>query len=99
VILVLEQMAKDGGTTFERALLLDETRNRYALFSIGWQGVSRVHTCLVHIDLIGNKVWVQEDVTKAGISNRLVATGIPPHHIVLGFYAPEERLHTEFAVN
>ena len=92
-------MAQEGGTTFERELLLDETRNRYALFSIGWQGVSRVHTCLVHIDLIGNKVWVQEDVTEEGISNRLVVAGIPPHHIVLGFYAPEERVHTEFALS
>ncbi len=64
----------------------------------GWHDPRRIHGCLIHIDIINGKVWVQRDGTEHGIATELVAAGIPKDHIVLGFHPPEVRQHTEYAV-
>jgi XisI protein len=53
----------------------------------------------VHIDIIGNKVWLQYDGTTRPVADELVAAGIPREDIVLGFHPPEARQYTDFAVN
>jgi hypothetical protein len=64
---------------------------------VGREGVRRVHGCLVHIDIIGNKIWIQRDGTEDGIASELLKAGVPKDHIVLGFRSPEMRKHTDFA--
>ncbi len=96
-MIALEQFAAEGGKTLERELLSDFPRDRYAVFLIGWQGHRRVHTCLVHIDLVDDKVWIQEDSTEEGIAHRLIAAGIPKSNIVLAFHTPFERELTDLA--
>ncbi|MHC5722687.1 MAG: element excision factor XisI family protein [Nostoc sp.] len=44
----------------------------------------RIHGCLVHIDLIDGKIWIQRDGTEEGIAADLERAGIPKEHIVLG---------------
>ncbi len=78
--------------------IFDREADRYLVLSIGWQKVKRIHGCLIHIDIIDDKVWVQRDGTEDGITNKLVAAGIPKDKIVLGFHTPDVRPHTEFAV-
>lgn len=78
--------------------IFDREADRYMVVSIGWQKVKRIHGCLIHIDIINGKVWIQRDGTEHGIANELVAAGIPKDQIVLGFYTPEVRQHTEYAV-
>jgi hypothetical protein len=78
--------------------IFDREADRYMVVSVGWQKVKRIHGCLIHIDIINGKVWIQRDGTEHGIANELVAAGIPKDQIVLGFYTPEVRQHTEFAV-
>jgi hypothetical protein len=78
--------------------VFDRAADRYLVMSLGWQKVKRIHGCLIHIDLIEGKVWIQRDGTEHGIANDLVSAGIPKDHIVLGFYEPEARPYTEFAV-
>lgn len=58
-----------------------------------------MHGCLVHVELIGDKVWIHRDGLEDGIANDLVRAGIPKSQIVLGFHPPEVRPHTEFAVS
>ncbi len=67
------------------------------LVSAGWDD-GRVHGCLIHIDIIDGKLWVQRDGTEYGIANELVEAGVPKEHIVLAFRSLELRKHTEFAV-
>jgi hypothetical protein len=57
-----------------------------------------VHGCLVHIDILDGKLWIQRDGTEQGIATELVAAGIPKDAIVLAFHPPEIRPHTEYAV-
>ena len=57
-----------------------------------------MHGCLVHVDIIGGKFWIQRDGTEAGIAKELEGTGVPKEHIVLAFRSPKVRQHTEYAV-
>jgi hypothetical protein len=78
--------------------IFDRGSDRYAIMSVGWQGVKRIHGCLIHIDIVDGKVWIQRDGTEDGIAHDLVAAGIPRQHIVLGFQSSDVRVYTEFAV-
>lgn len=77
--------------------ICDRAAGRYVVISSGWQGVRRVHRCLIHINIQDGKVWIQRDGTEHGIAHDLVAAGIPSDHIVLGFHTPSTRRHTNFA--
>lgn len=83
----------------ERQLIIDETANHYLLLTIGWENKRRVHGCLIHLELINDKVWIQRDGTETGIANELVSAGIPKNHIVLAFQPSDVRKYTEFAVS
>lgn len=78
--------------------IFDRDADRYLVMSVGWQKVKRIHGCLIHIDIINGKVWIQRDGTEHRIANDLVKAGIPKDQIVLGFREPEARQYTEFAV-
>ena len=78
----------------------------YQLITIGWEGDTckhrlrqrRIFSCLIHIDLKGDKIWIQHDGTESGVANELVELGIPKGKIVLGYQDPNARHLTEFAV-
>lgn len=78
--------------------LLDVPSDRYAVMSVGWDGQKRVHACLLHLDIIEGKVWIQWDGTENGIAHALLEAGIPKHDIVLGFHPENIRPYTEYAV-
>ncbi len=78
--------------------VFDDKNDRYLIMLIGRENDRRVHGCLLHIDIINGKLWIQRDGTERGIANELVAAGVPQEHIVLGFRSPEIRKLTEFAV-
>jgi XisI protein len=82
----------------ETEAIVDRARDHYEVMHVGWDGVRRVHGSVVHIDIIGGKVWVQYDGTPRPVAEELVAAGIPREDIVLGFHPAEVRRHTDFAV-
>jgi hypothetical protein len=78
--------------------IFDRKNDHYLLINVGWNKDRRIHGCLIHIDIINNKVWIQRDGTEEGIAVELEQAGIPKDHIVLGFRPPEIRKHTDYAV-
>jgi hypothetical protein len=78
--------------------VFDRTRDRYLVVNVGWDQGRRVHGSLIHIDIIGGKIWIQRDGTEEGIATELLQAGVPKEHIVLAFRPPEVRAHTGFAV-
>jgi len=79
--------------------VFDRKRDRYLIVSVGWQGERRVQHCLLHLDIINGKVWIQRDGTEDGITEELEAAGIPKSHIVLAFHPEKDRsLIPEYAV-
>ena len=79
-------------------VVFDRGHDRYLWMDVGWDGDHRVHGCLVHIDLVDGKIWIQRDGTEEGIAADLERAGIPKEQIVLGFRPPEIRQHTGYAV-
>jgi hypothetical protein len=82
----------------ETEAIVDRERDHYEVMHVGWDGVRRVHGSVIHIDIIGGKVWIQYDGTSRPVAEELVAAGIPREEIVLGFHPAEVRRHTDFAV-
>src|SRR5690242_3364554 len=71
-------------------VVLDEANDHYLVMSVGWQGRSkRIHGCLVHLDIINGKVWIQRDGTEDGIGYDLEAAGIPKSDIVPAFFSED----------
>lgn len=79
-------------------VLFDDERESYALLDIGWDGDEYVHGAVIHVELIGDKIWIQYDGTEEGIATDLLEAGVPKEQIVLGFRPPEIRPYTGFAV-
>ena len=77
--------------------VFDRAGDHYLLVNLGWDK-RRVHGCLIHVDIIDGKFWIQRDGTEDGIAPELEAAGVPKDHIVLAFRSPEMRKHTEYAV-
>lgn len=69
------------------------------LITQGWENDVRVHGCVVDLEIIDGKIWIQRDGTEDGIGNELVLAGIPKDDIVIGFQPPELRPFVEYAVN
>lgn len=82
----------------ETETVFDQAKQRYLLVNVGWQGDQQIHSCLVHIAIINDKVWILRDGTEDGIATDLERAGIPKQRIVLGFHPPEIRPYTEYAV-
>lgn len=79
-------------------LALDKENHHYLLIENGWQNGYRIYGALIHIDIIGEKAWIQHDGTEEGIANELTRLNIPKDQIVLAYKSPERRQITEFAV-
>ncbi|MBS1792315.1 MAG: XisI protein [Acidobacteria bacterium] len=83
----------------ESETIFDREKNRYLLMTVGWKKGNRIHSCLVHIDLIEPaKIYIQRDGTEEGIAAELEREGVPKSDIVLAFHEPELRKYTEYAV-
>ena len=81
-----------------KEIIFDDASGHYQLLQTGWKNRRRVHGTLVHIDVRGDKVWVEHDGTNLEIVQDLLDAGIPQEQIVLGFHAPALRQFTEFAL-
>jgi XisI protein len=95
---------KENEVQFET--VFDLKQDRYLVMMLGrepiydrpYAATRRVHSCLIHLDLIDGKIWIQRDGTEEGIASELVKAGIPKDQIVLGFRSEELRKDTEFAI-
>jgi len=79
-------------------LVVSRDRNHYLLIHEGWENQHRVHGTIVHAEIRDGKIWIHYDGTEDGITDELVAAGVPKDHIVLAFHPPHVRSHTGYAV-
>ncbi|MDJ0736656.1 MAG: XisI protein [Nostocaceae cyanobacterium] len=87
-----------GYGEFKTEVVFDQIHDRYLLMNVGWDSKRRVHGCIVHIDIIDGKIWIQRYGTEQGIALDLETAVIPKEHIVLGFPEPKLRQYTGYAV-
>ena len=78
--------------------VVDRDKDHYEVMHVGWDGQRRVHGTVVHLDIIGGKIWIQYDGTNRPVADELLSAGVPKEDIVLGFHPADVRPLTEFAV-
>lgn len=81
---------------YEVQTIFDNERDHYQLLYVGWRENKRDFGCVLHLDIKGGKIWIQQDGTEVGIANQLVEMGVPKEDIVLAFHEPEVRQFTGF---
>jgi XisI protein len=79
-------------------VIVDAERENFLLMTIGWEDHRRIHVCLVHIQIIGDKIWIQRDGIEDSVTAELEEAGIPKDKIVLAFYPDHVRPHTGYAI-
>jgi hypothetical protein len=82
----------------QMVVIADREHDRYLLVEMGWQGEERIYGTLIHIDLVDDKVWIQQDGTERGIAADLLNAGVPMPQIVLGFKSAQRRKITDYAI-
>ena len=71
------------------ALIFDEQRNQFMAVRVGWREQRRIHLCLVHIEITSDLVVIHCNNTEDQVASALVALGVAPDRIRLGFLPPE----------
>lgn len=96
-LLTKHNQLKPSYGEIEQFTIFDVPNDHYQISTVGWDGDRRVFSCLIHIDIKGDKIWIQHDGTEVGVANELVELGVPKQSIVIGFHDPNARHLTEFA--
>jgi hypothetical protein len=89
---------KNPRTQVQTETIFDREGDHYQIIDVGWNDSYRVYGPIIHLDVIGDKVWVQYDGTDRPVAEALVAAGIPKEDIVLAFHPERRRVHTGYAV-
>ena len=57
----------------EAETIFDDAKGHYELSWIGWNRSRRIHGSVIHIDLKGDKIWIQHDGTHDGVADLMAA--------------------------
>ena len=79
-------------------LIVSQDRNHFLLVHEGWENHRHVHGTLVHAEFRNDKIWIHYDGVEDGITDDLVAAGVPKQNIVLAFHPPKVREYSGYAV-
>jgi hypothetical protein len=79
-------------------VVFDRQRDNYLVVQEGRDGPRRIHSIVVHIEIINGKIVIQEDWTEHGLARELEEAGVPKSDIVLGFQPPDVRPLTGYAI-
>jgi len=86
-----------SGLQFER--IADRNNNRFLLTLVGWKDDERIYHLIFHTDIIGDKIWIQEDNSDESAALLLEQQGVDKKDIVLAYYPDYHRAHTAYAVS
>jgi len=70
-------------------LIFDDTRKHYLIVRVGWYNQKRIHSCLIHINICGDNIVIQENNTENLLDKELINMGISEDKIIFGFLPPE----------
>ena len=79
-------------------LIVSHDHTRYLMIDEGWIDDRRIHALIFDAEIRNDKIWLHHDGLDHGITDELVAAGVPKDHIVLAFHPPHVREHTGYAI-
>ena len=82
----------------QQYVIVSRDGTHFLLFNEGWHGKRRVHGVVTHVEIREGKIWIHFDGIEDGITDELLAAGVPKDRIVLAFYPPHLREHTGYAL-
>lgn len=85
------------GLKFEK--IIDTGNQRFYLVLVGWKDEERYYARFFHVDIIDDKIWIQDDNLEYSVAERLGDRGISKKDIVLAYFSPSHRAYTEYAVS
>jgi XisI protein len=97
-LLTAQAESDQNETNIECQLLFDTENDHYQLLDIGWEGLKRVYSCYMHLDIKDGKIWIQRNMTEMDIAAELVEKGVAREDIVLGLHPPYKRPYTGYGV-
>lgn len=56
--------------------ITDREHDHYQVMLVGWDHYERVHSSVIHIDIIDGKIWIQEDATEDGVASEFLERGV-----------------------
>jgi hypothetical protein len=62
---------EEDNPDIECQLIFDEKNDHYQLLDVGWQGLKRVYTCFIHLDIKDGKIWIQRNMTETEYCTRI----------------------------
>ncbi len=86
--------------TLQVVPVFDRQSDRYQLLCQGWTAdEKRVFYPMIHLEIIGGKVWIQHNQSDLDIGEVLFSRGVPKSQIVLGLHPPSIRqLNSAYAI-
>ena len=79
--------------------IIDTQNLHFQLIRLGWKDRQRIFNLIFHVDIIDNKIWIQDDNLEYSVAERLTEQGIAKKDIVLAYFTPSHRQYTEYAVS
>ncbi len=79
-------------------IVIDRENHHYILMYVGWEKDRFYYFSAIHFDIIGEKIWIQQNNTEDALVDELESEGVDKSDIVLAFLPPEMRVHTGFAL-
>jgi hypothetical protein len=79
-------------------IMIDNVHRHYQCLSIGWHNGKFTYLVAFHFDIIGDKIWIQQNNTDVLIADELIERGVLKSDIVLGFIPENVRSYEGFAV-
>ncbi|MFN8347759.1 MAG: XisI protein [Spirosomataceae bacterium] len=100
ILTFLERQAtyRVANSVLENQLVIDKPNGHFQLLRIGWRNNRFIHSCPFHFDIKNGKIWIQQNRTDVEVAEELVAMGVPPSDIVIGFLPVEMRAASGYAV-
>ena len=94
----LSELRQPSNEDIDFVAIDDTNKNHFQIIAMGWDGHKRIFNLLFHLDIIGEKIWIQEDKMEYSIAERLIEKDISKKEIVLAYFPEHHRVHTEYAV-
>jgi XisI protein len=84
---------KDEDSKIE--LIFDDERMHYMAVWVGWHEYKRIHQCAVHIDIVGDRIFIECNDTEDPLVAELVEMGVSQDSICLSFIHPKKLEYVE----
>ena len=95
---LLKQHSQSKTQEVEDELFFDTVRDHYQLMRVGWKNLDRIYHTVLHFDIKGGKIWLQQNTTDVDVGQALQEMGIPKEDIVLGLHPAYKRPYTGYGV-